>query len=277
MLSCKVFISIFIFSLLHFISATPTLESIGGLSSKSKSGGWWRGEGGLQEEKRRGKGGESWIFSFLLLSSSSPHSFPLQENGRHPKKEDQKKRRPGRERKWVRRSIVNPPLKCIYFWTNLRFPEANFNIFLFFTAINGFKTNSNISNILLCTFLQSYNSGGPALNINDIRKSEFSTWRDEYASTDRSWRIQSAHNLVKPIPFRQNGLLFFIMIFQIFPLFLPCALPRLQLALLGLLQVGRSPHFNDLLMTTDVEEDFSRIKNYFKSDFAMQYNICRMM
>ena len=202
MLSCKVFISIFIFSLLHFISATQSLESIGGLSSKSKSGGWWRGEGGLQEEKRRGKGGESWIFSFLLLSSSSPDSFLLQENGRHPKKEDQKKRRPGRERKWVRRSIVNPPLKCIYFWTNLRFPEANFNIFLFFTAINGFKTNSNISNILLCTFLQSYNSGGPALNINDIRKSEFSTWRDEYASTDRSWRIQSAHNLVKPIPFR---------------------------------------------------------------------------
>lgn len=54
------------------------------------------------------------------------------------------------------------------------------------------------------------------------------------------------------------------MIFQIFPLFLPCALPCLQLALLGLLQVGRSPHFNDLLMTTDVEEDFSRIKNILK-------------
>ena len=66
-------------------------------------------------KKRRGEEKE------VKVEFSHFCSFPLllrilsllQENGRHPKKEDQKKRRPGRERKWVRRSIVNPPLKCI--------------------------------------------------------------------------------------------------------------------------------------------------------------------
>ena len=54
-------------------------------------------------KKRRGEEKEVKV-DFLI---SSPHYFLLQENGRPSKREEQKKKRPGRERKWVRRYIVH--------------------------------------------------------------------------------------------------------------------------------------------------------------------------